>query len=383
MSSCLNGTLYIFSLNDDLWNWSSTGWNQNDQTHHQVCFCKCLITNYALLHYSSVERERERQRQALLLNGSLRLCRRIRAFVFSILRKVFGFAMWKLQTRIEQTKPFEKCFLFRQTWLWGTSERRDTLLCEKTCVCVWGGWQWNCAALMTHVHAADNQEVQALFRSRWSCARCRLIPRRFLKQKKPTDKGSVWVCDSLFCMAAGRAVWVVQCVREALCVSICECVRVCPLDIERVVCEGPSERTAGHSGSDSGQLLTHPAMSAWHFPPPSLCFPLSLFLSYCFSPLHPSLSRLSPLWLPLCVSSSLSAALFLFTSLAPAPSCFLSQSLCRKREGGPPQSVKTTIIAFWSLWHDKVHRGKGTHARTHTETIRNLYRPTIIIPNAQ
>lgn len=140
------------------------------------------------------------------------------------------------------------------------------------------------------------------------------------------------------------------------------------------------------AGLESSQ--TDPAMSAWHSPAPRLCFLCSLPLVFSLFTLPLTVSLLSvffffirlPLFLCLSFLPLTLFSLFLILALTSIPPFFRLLFQQEKGSvGGPSPTGNTPIIAFWSLWHDKVCQGKAaqlhapkdTRARTHTAKARS------------
>lgn len=122
-------------------------------------------------------------------------------------------------------------------------------------------------------------------------------------------------------------------------------------------------------------------MSAWHSPAPVFVF-FALSLS-CFLSFHFTVSLLSvfffiqlPLFLCLRFLPLTLFSLFLILALTSIPPFFRSLFQQEKGNvGGPSPTGNTLVIAFWSLWHDKVcqakaaqlHAQKDTRAHTHSK----------------
>ena len=165
--------------------------------------------------------------------------------------------------------------------------------------------------------------------------------------------------------AVNMFVFVCVCVCVCVCVLVCSCCRSRDRSV-RVL----QSSAAGHSGCGSGELSNRSSNVSLTFSSSKSLFS-SLSHSLSLSLIVFSLLYSSPLSL-----SSQSFFMYFFTLSATLFSLFLSAfaslslSLSKKRGSveGSPQSSNTPIIAFWSLWHDEVCRGKATHNRVHAHS---------------
>lgn len=135
--------------------------------------------------------------------------------------------------------------------------------------------------------------------------------------------------------------------------------------------------TAGHRGCRPGELSNWSSNVSLTFSCSRLCFLCSLPLLFSLFSLFPSPSLFSqsfffiqlPLFLCLRFLPLTLFSLFLILALTSIPPFFRSLFQQEKGNvGGPFPTGNTLIIAFWSLWHDKVCQGKAAQLHAQKDT---------------